>query len=271
MTRRHLPSTTRIRAHRLRFGLLPTAVIAALIPIAALANAAVPNSTTGTKTVNADGTVTLTVSGQWTWPALSGDCNLKHRAVGYAVDWNDATQPGNVVATVNGTTLDVGAAAGNTRNPQDNAVHPTPVTEFPGAWGGCGRPNASAVSAGVWGPISHTYAAGSGPSFTVCVVMYDVGLSSNGGQPTNSKQTVAGGSNHNGDNSAQQTGAVTGCQTITPATAAGPSVPPTGVAASGAAAPGVPTGLLVVGAGIAAALVAAGFAARRPRSRRTPQ
>jgi hypothetical protein len=222
--------------------------IAALLPITALANAAIPSSTiAGTLTTNSDGTETLTINGTWTWPGLSGDCNLRHRAVGFAIDWNDTTQPGNPVATVGGVQVAVGAAAANARNAQDNAVHPTPLTEFPNAWGGCGRPNSQGVSAGAWGPISHVYPAGSGPSFTVCAVMYDVMLNANGGQPTSARETRAGGSNHNGDNSAQQNGAVSGCQTITPPT---PPVPGTG-AASGTSSQGLfqPWPLALVGAG----------------------
>src|SRR5262245_44076586 len=80
--------------------------------------------------VNADGTVTVTVSGGWNWPTHGKDCNLDRAGAGIAIDWFDPKQPGNPLGAsvmINGvsTPIEVGVAAGNARNPADNVVHPT--------------------------------------------------------------------------------------------------------------------------------------------------
>lgn len=190
----------------------------ALHSTVASANSPTPtaSATTGSAQVNPDGTKTVTVSGTWAFATQSGDCNLAKRAAGFAVDWNDPNQAGNLVGTLNSTTIKVGAAAATSRNPVDNAVHPTPVTSFPGAWGGCGTLNSSlGYSTGTWGPLSHTYAASTTGQVTICAVMYDVHLDANGGQPNSASQTVAGGSGNNGDNSVNNGSAsVTGCATV---------------------------------------------------------
>jgi len=156
-------------------------------------------STTGTVTTNADGSRTVTVQGQWQWTTHRSNCNNDKRAVGYAVDWNDPTQPGNVVTTLNGQTIAVGT-------PTDNLVHATPPANDSSsttAWhGGCGAFNGQ-FNTGVWGPITHTYAASYTGPITICALMYDVHLKTNSGQPNNAKEITAGGKNHNGDNSAE--------------------------------------------------------------------
>lgn len=222
---------------------LPLASVGAL----ALLNNPIPmGSINGSAVVNTDGSQTLTLNGQWAFPAQTGDCNDAGRAAGYAIDWNDPNQPGNAVGS---TSIDVGAAAANSYNPADNAVHPTPPTTYPTAWGGCGTFNSTLnYNSGVWGPISHTYAPGAGNSFNVCVVMYDVHLDGNpgGGNPKSVKETTAGGSNNNSDNSADLS-PQTGCQTVT-------GTPPVAV-------PEVPSIALVAVAGLAG--VAGVFAVRR--------
>ncbi len=188
---------------------LPLASVGAL----ALLNNPIPmGSINGNTVVNTDGSQTLTLNGQWAFPAQTGDCNNAGRAAGYAIDWNDPSQPGNAVGS---TSIDAGAAAANSYNPADNAVHPTPPTLYPSAWGGCGTYNSTLnYNTGAWGPISHTYSPGAGSSFNVCVVMYDVHLDSNGGQPNKASETIAGGAGNNGDNSADLS-PQTGCQTVT--------------------------------------------------------
>jgi uncharacterized repeat protein (TIGR01451 family) len=110
-------------------------------------------------TRNANGTVTITVSGGWLWTTRGSSCTDDRAGVGYAVDWNDPTQVGNDVKTItfteNGQTItenvQVGAATANTRNPADNVAHPTrnsatgdftgvvdPATPLTSWRGGCG-------------------------------------------------------------------------------------------------------------------------------------
>jgi hypothetical protein len=163
-------------------------------------------STTGTVTTNADGSRTVTVNGAWAWTTHKSDCSQDKRAVGFAVDWNDPSAPGNVVATLDGQTIDVGVAATNQYNAADNLVHPAqPGTNTPdaNAWrGGCGAFNGQ-YNTGTWGPISHTYAPTFSGPITICALMYDVHLKQNAGAPNNDKEIAAGGKQHNGDNSAE--------------------------------------------------------------------
>ena len=166
------------------------------------------SATTGTIVTNTNGSRTLTIQGQWQWPTHKSDCSQDKRAVGFAVDWNDATQPGNVVTTLNGQTIDVGAAAPNAFNAADNLVHHTGAgtdSVDPNVWRGqCGAYNAAAdYNTGAWGPISHTYPAGTGP-ITICALMYDVHVKTNGGSPNGDKEIIAGGDKHNDDNSAEK-------------------------------------------------------------------
>jgi hypothetical protein len=166
-------------------------------------------ATTGAVVTNADGSRTVTVRGQWQWPTHRSDCNGDKRAVGFAVDWNDPGQPGNVVTTLNGATIDVGTAAANAYNAADNLVHATPPaaeSANPSAWrGGCGTFNAAAgYNSGAWGPLSHTYAPSFSGPITICALMYDVHLSVNGGTPHDASEITAGGSKHNDDNSAEK-------------------------------------------------------------------
>jgi hypothetical protein len=211
-------------------GLLTATALLPLTQLVVSANSPAPVApTTGSMVVNSDGSKTLTVQGNWSFPSQTGDCNTTARAAGYAIDWNDSTQPGNTVGTVGSTTVDVGAAAPNSRNPADNSVHPTPVTSFAGAWGGCGTYNAANdYNSGTWGPISHKYPSTAGPSFTICAVTYDVHLDANGGQPKDTQSVTAGGSGNNADNSTKgdnTTPATAGCQSVTPSTATIPEAP----------------------------------------------
>jgi hypothetical protein len=199
------------RARSLILAVACVAVVVGIFGDAAFADAPDPvlASTVGTVVANPDGTKTLTLTGSWAWTTRDSNCNLDKRAVGFAVDWNDSTQPGNPITAkidhVN-VTIDVGALAANSRNPADNAVHPTPPIPPPGppVFGGCGTYSSSLdYNTGTWGPISHTYPAGT-TSFNVCAIMYDVHLVSNGGAPNKAKETVAGGPDHNGDNGFQK-------------------------------------------------------------------
>jgi hypothetical protein len=176
-------------------------------PAAADAPSAVPGSTQASVTVNGDGTRTLTVQGQWTWPSRTTDCNLNRAGAGFAVDWNDPAQPGNELTTLNGVTLTVGALASSALNPADNLVHGTsPAQESSDytQWrGGCGTFNTPpGYNSGSWGPISHTYPVSFTGAIAVCPIFYDVEGSSASG-PSSADQIVAGGTNDNEDDSGE--------------------------------------------------------------------
>jgi hypothetical protein len=251
----------RSRWAKLGIGAGASVVAVCAVQVVAFANSPVPTAgtTMASVLIHPDGTETLTLNGQWSFPAQSGDCSNVSvgRAAGYAVGWNDASQPGNAVGTDS-----VGAAAGNSLNPADNLVHPTPVTETTAQsgytqtpWGGCGNylGNPPDYNAGTWGPISHTYPAGHAATYTVCVVTYDVHLSTandtTNGQPKDANGTVAGGSGNNNDNSTQGNTATSGCQDVTPQ-------PPANV-------PEVPSVALFAGSAL---LVIGGFVWFRRRS-----
>jgi uncharacterized repeat protein (TIGR01451 family) len=163
------------------------------------------NQTAGTVTQNVDGTRTVSVTGKWQWTTRHSDCNFDKRAVGYAVDWNDPDQAGNSVTTLNNVPIDTGVLTGNLRNATDNAVHPTPASAaFPNpGFGGCGEYSAvDGFNSGTWGPIEHKYAAAFTGDITICALMYDVHLTTDGGA-AKAGDAVAGGNGHNSDNSAE--------------------------------------------------------------------
>lgn len=158
---------------------------------AAFADAPNPTSATATSVTNANGSTTVTVTGTWTWLNSRG-CD---RPTGFAIDWNDPQQPGNVVGTLNGITYDVGAAAANAYNAADNLIRPMTSCTVT-----AGRAN------GTWGPISHTYAPGVSV-LTGCAVTYD------------NKGGTAGGPGHQTDNSVEENNNAPGsdgCFTIPP-------------------------------------------------------
>jgi len=173
--------------------------------------------------VNPDGTKTVSVQGTWQWTTHHTDCNTDRFAAGWAIDWNDPAQPGNVVGTLNHVTVDVGTATANALNAADNFVHfyPGPLPARCGVFGPHGS---TSYNVGGWGPVVHTY----GPESTdirVCVVMYDIHNATRKGGPkardpkdgpkgggpgatTGPKlgDLVAGGPGHNHDNSVQDNG-----------------------------------------------------------------
>jgi hypothetical protein len=221
----------RTRPTRLLLALTCIGVVLVLMGVRAVGSAAdtpdpiVPLN--ASVVVNPDGSKTVSVDGSWQWTTHRTDCNTDRFAVGWAVDWNDPAQPGNVVGTVNNVTVDVGAAAANAYNPADNAVHyyPGPVPARCGVFGPHG---ATSYNTGNWGPVVHTYGADA-TDIEVCVVMYDIhNAGGKGGGPkkhgpkkdepkkpgpkgggaggtAGPKLTdlVAGGAGHNHDNSVQ--------------------------------------------------------------------
>src|SRR5262245_54276853 len=94
---------------------------------------AVTHDDKGTATT-ADDTTTVTVKGGWVWTTHGTDCNTDRAGAGFAVDWNDPDDPGFVVTTLNGVTIDVGSSVAINGNAVDNVVHPTPgAVQFGGA------------------------------------------------------------------------------------------------------------------------------------------
>lgn len=159
-----------------------------------LADSANPDNTVN---VQVNG-LTVTVDGTWQWTrdCLSGVLRATgetdFRDVGFAVDWGDPAAAGNAVVA----DLEVGT-------PTDNLVHQRGAA----AQGTC---SGTTTSSGAWGPISHTYAAPG--QYDICAVVYDVRLI----EPPASGHLslVAGGADHNDDNSAEENSFENGVQCV---------------------------------------------------------
>jgi len=157
----------------------------------ASANAANPlPTTTGSATVAPNGDVAVTVSGTWLWAsqtATGNDGCGGHYGVGWAVAWGDPNQPGNLVSgkTSGGTPINLLVGT-----PTDNAVHYNVLDP-------CGTADPNNHPTGNWSD-THTYAAGT-PIGDICVNMYDLHQPNSAGN----KNYVAGGANHNNDNSVE--------------------------------------------------------------------
>jgi hypothetical protein len=204
----------------------------------ALANAPNPDTTTVDQvTVNSDGSRTVTVQGTWTW-ATQNNCSTARNGVGYQIVWFDNTANA------------IGSSAGPHASPngilyvgdaQDNIVHSvetlggssgfgnafydgapssylthnttssTPTSTDAQNWDSqCDGVNSSGVTAGSWGPISHTYASSFTGPITLCPILYDPhGGHDNSGQ-SNVNDITAGSNaatkNHNNDNSYEGNG-----------------------------------------------------------------
>ncbi len=183
--------------------------------------------------VNSTGGMSVSASGTWTWPEMLTNSKLSY--AGYAIDWGDVTS-GNAVPKPGGGAYHVGDGTAAT----NFVLNPTSPAQG---------------ASGMWGPVSHTYAAPG--SYTVCVIVYDLG------ETTPFKATGyhglrAGGTDRNTDNSVEQNGDVktncatidvstptptpsesTGGETATPAPSATPT--PTPVATATPAATATPT------------------------------
>jgi len=233
-----------MRRHRF---LLAGALVVVALVVAALAAAALadapdpkippqsPSASVVSITHNGNGTTTVTVKGGWVWTTHKTDCNTDRSGVGFAVDWNDPSDPGFHVTTLNGTSIDVGSTLAVNGNTVDNVVHPTPGTgagvgkevdvsapsQYTSWRGGCGTytyVNGSGKHPeGIWGPIgkkpgiSHTYLdATLKNGISICAIMYDVHPgktpSQNGGVgiPKAASEVTAGGAGHNDDNGAEK-------------------------------------------------------------------
>jgi hypothetical protein len=208
-------------------GLVAVSTAAAMLVFAlpAFANAPNPDTTTVDQVaVNADGSRTVTVEGTWTWQTQS-KCSTARNGVGYQIDWFDnqtnaigtAKDPDgilfvgdaqdNIVHSVE--TLDGSSAIGNaffdgvpSSYLSHNSTSTTPTAADAKNWlSECDGVNASGVTAGHWGPITHTYAASFTGPIELCPIMYDPhGGHDNSGQ-SSVKDITAGGKGYNDDNS----------------------------------------------------------------------
>ena len=209
-----------------RVGIVALIASAFVIATATSVWADAPDVSTTTGTVLnsdplSDGFVEISVQGDWAWSTHHTDCNNDRYAAGWAVDWNDAAQDGNLVATLNGQDIAVGVAdgsQGSALNPTDNDVH---VTDPPRC-GVFGPHGPLSYNTGQWGDDSvtgnttHKYELPADvdtpeelndfiASLTPCAVMYDVHKQGATDQPK-SGDLVAGGGTHNNDNSVQKNG-----------------------------------------------------------------
>jgi hypothetical protein len=110
-------------------GLLAAIGLMVWVVSTALADAGNPilGSITGSLTDNHDGTVTISVRGQWNWLSHNSDCNLDRAGAGVGIVWNDPTEPGYLV-TKGSISLGVGISklrAGDTVNKVDQMAHPS--------------------------------------------------------------------------------------------------------------------------------------------------
>ncbi len=188
-------------------------VLSTLAPLAKVfADAAdpIPAATIGTPTVNPDGSINVTIQGQWQWTTHTSDCNLDRWAVGWAIDWHDPSQPGNLITGEDAAHNPIVAHVGT---PTDNNVHfmhlagdPNPNVDPTGATR-CGTySNPPDYNTGQWGPITHTYPAGT-TNISACVVTYDIHEKTVGGvSGPDPAHLIAGGTGHNEDNSVEKNG-----------------------------------------------------------------
>lgn len=97
-----------------------------------------------TTTFNANGTVTVSVQGEWNWLSHNSDCNFDRAATGVAMIWNDPTETGYLLSkgtvsaqvgiksykTTAGFTW-AGIGGGTDPNPLDAMVHPVDLGNVP--------------------------------------------------------------------------------------------------------------------------------------------
>jgi uncharacterized repeat protein (TIGR01451 family) len=162
--------------------------------------------------VNGDGSITVTLAGDWVWTTHDSDCNLDRFAVGWATDWNDANSPGNHLATLGLDSIDVGVATADAFNVADNNVRYYADTPRCGVFdAGDGfnsgtygeRTDQMSGTTGFNGFLTHTYAPGTDPTtIAPCVVTYDV--HGDEAPDPGDKEVTAGGDDHNGDNSVEK-------------------------------------------------------------------
>jgi hypothetical protein len=126
-----------------RLGIGLTAVSLAMLVVGTVTAGSGSPATIG---ASPTGALTVQASGTWSWAEMATNRTLSY--TGYAIDWGDVTS-GNALGTFH---IGDGTPATNV------VLQPTSP--------------AQGIS-GLWGPLSHTYAA---PGiYTVCVIIYDLG------------------------------------------------------------------------------------------------
>ena len=75
-------------------------VVAAVLVAGAFADSGNPvlNTIKASVVDNGNGTVTISVKGEWNWLTHDGDCNVNRSGTGIGVIWNDPTEPGWTVS-----------------------------------------------------------------------------------------------------------------------------------------------------------------------------
>ncbi|HET6810070.1 MAG TPA: hypothetical protein VFH50_03580 [Acidimicrobiales bacterium] len=160
----------------------------------AMASANAPNpsgAVTGSSVQNRDGSVTVSVSGPWSWdelPSTTADGDAKSSpqlkcadryAIGWAVDWSDASTP--YVIEHNGVVFHVG----RNYDGQDTNL--------------CADTAPDGAPEGTWS-ASHTYTDAAAVPAVLCVNVYD--MHGKQGEPSKSASDyLAGGPGHDSDNS----------------------------------------------------------------------
>jgi len=159
----------------LRYAFATFAAAILLLVFAAVALADSPNPTTIQSAVSGN---TVTLNGTWAWNRKT--CNAAtDRFVGWEVDWGDNTQF-NPIKSKSGFVYHMGTQTDNVVDTHHD----------------CGTPGGPGVT-GTWGPINHTYATPG--NYKVCVVTYDIHV--NEEFKASGHNRIAGGPNHNSDNS----------------------------------------------------------------------
>ena len=184
-------------------------VLVACLALPALAAADAPDVTKAGGTIQGGpnpGDRTVSVFGEWAWTTHHSDCNTNRAGVGVAIDWNDPTQPGNHVTTLNGDPIDVGTPTDNVVHPAEPGVDVANPSQYQSWRGGCGMFN-GIYNTGTFGknpavPLTHTYPASYTGAIHICALTYDVHGKDQ--TPNGSKEITAGGSNHNQDNGSEK-------------------------------------------------------------------
>jgi uncharacterized repeat protein (TIGR01451 family) len=188
--------------------LIAAGFVVATATVAAADSADVASTTASSVVVNADGSVTVTLQGTWTWVSHDPvNCNTDRWGVGWAADWNDPTQPGNLVTTIGSDTIAVGAASANSYNPADNNVHYYQDAPRCGTFPGGSNAGDFGVRVDQFGGfLTHTYPPGTS-TINPCVLTYDIhNKTVNGVVGPDPAHLIAGGPNRQKDNSAEQNG-----------------------------------------------------------------
>jgi hypothetical protein len=155
---------------------------AALLAAAALANVATATSSpppTVSVTHNQDATVSVTLSGAWTWPSLKAPSTTRpcdgRFGVGWAMAWNDTADHGTRLTYVSGNKtihVDVGSKGVNPTNTDSKVTydHAHPCGTF--TLTNSPSPGDGTVAGTYTG--THVYAGIADVPASICVVTYDL-------------------------------------------------------------------------------------------------